>query len=246
MKAFLEMPYDDCHTITNQNRGKKNMCRMIMGRSETLAGKFYSGDGQQEVRVHLEWEEEFEGRVLRISGGAAEVLLNDGIEVTIPLWTFYVEQPCGECDGFIDYTLRTLPAPDPRDGTSEEELEMAREMTARIIAWEGKRVLGVIWFGSRVRGTHESDSDCNLLVIARDPVEDWVEEGNRLTNDLKEYYSIWPNVCFYSASFFTFCMAEEGRYIGPEAVRTGITLYRDTSGEESPLTLVPSSLSSPS
>lgn len=208
------------------------MCRLIMDRTEVVFGRLPGGKAHRELKLRFEIDAELEVIVLQVSKKEADLVLRDGTEVILPLTSIHVEQACGDCDGFAAFASEALPASEPREGTIDEELERARGMVERILASEGERVLGVIWFGSRVRGTHESDSDCDLLVIARDPVEDWIGEGDRLTNDLKRHYPIRPDVHVYSASFFATCMAEDGLYLGHEAVRTGITLYRGASDEE--------------
>jgi uncharacterized protein len=42
------------------------------------------------------------------------------------------------------------------------------------------RIVAIYLYGSRVKGTARPRSDWDVVVVLRDPVDDWIEEGLRL------------------------------------------------------------------
>ena len=60
-------------------------------------------------------------------------------------------------------------------GDIDEEVlrSSLRELDRRLKAKFGERYLKLILFGSRARGDHQPDSDADVAIVMRDPIEDW-------------------------------------------------------------------------
>jgi predicted nucleotidyltransferase len=65
---------------------------------------------------------------------------------------------------------------------TEQDLKIAREIARRVLSSAGDRVLKVFLHGSRAAGTARCTSDFDILVVMRDPVDDWVAESMRLAD----------------------------------------------------------------
>ena len=63
----------------------------------------------------------------------------------------------------------TPPAPQVRD-----------EIRRRLLDVAGDRIVAVYLHGSRAKGTARPRSDWDVVVVLRDPVDDWIDEGLRL------------------------------------------------------------------
>ncbi len=60
-------------------------------------------------------------------------------------------------------------------GDIDEEVlrSSLRELDRRLKAKFGERYSKLILFGSRARGDHQPDSDADVAIVMRDPIEDW-------------------------------------------------------------------------
>ena len=54
------------------------------------------------------------------------------------------------------------------------------EIRRRLLDAVGDRIVAVYLHGSRVKGTARPRSDWDVVVVLRDPVDDWIDEGLRL------------------------------------------------------------------
>jgi predicted nucleotidyltransferase len=64
---------------------------------------------------------------------------------------------------------------------SERDLRTAREIRDRILRAGGDAVERIVFHGSRAAGRARAGSDFDILVVLRDPVEDWMGESLRFT-----------------------------------------------------------------
>jgi hypothetical protein len=80
---------------------------------------------------------------------------------------------------------------------SEEDLRSARQICERVLEAERDRVSRVLFHGSRVSGRPRRTSDFDILVVVRDPVEDWVADSLRLLTCSTT--SPGPSTCKFSA-----------------------------------------------
>ena len=73
---------------------------------------------------------------------------------------------------------------------SEEDLRSARQICERVLEAESGRVSRVLFHGSRVSGRPRRTSDFDILVVVRDPVDDWVADSLRLSDLFNDFP--WP------------------------------------------------------
>lgn len=58
--------------------------------------------------------------------------------------------------------------------------ETADEIRRLLLGAAGDRVVAIILHGSRATGAARTRSDWDIVVVLRDPVDDWIDEGLRL------------------------------------------------------------------
>lgn len=109
---------------------------------------------------------------------------------------------------------------------SEHDLSVAREITDRLLAAAGSRVRRVFLHGSRAAGKARPTSDFDVLVVVRDPVEDWVSESMRLTDLFNGFR--WPvDVQTFGETEFEASRTVPGTLAYPASTR-GVLLYADS------------------
>jgi predicted nucleotidyltransferase len=118
---------------------------------------------------------------------------------------------------------------------AEHDLQIAREITRRVLSASGDRVLKVILHGSRATGEARRTSDYDILVVMRDPVDDWVSESMRLT----DLFNVSPwsvDLQVFGETEFEECRTVPGTLPCPASTR-GISLHRSADWIEPPVRL---------
>lgn len=104
--------------------------------------------------------------------------------------------------------------------TSKIETSLAERLRDLL----GNRLLRVILYGSRARGTERPNSDFDLLVVERDPVPDPLGEEERLERILAASYASFVDVYVMGEAEFERTRDLVGGIAYP-ATREGILLY---------------------
>lgn len=110
---------------------------------------------------------------------------------------------------------------------SERDLDAANQIRDRILEAEPGRVSRILFHGSRVNGRPRESSDFDILIVMRDPVDDWVSESMKLTGLFND--SPWlVDVHVYGEAEFEVSSAVPGTLAYPAATR-GMVLHRESS-----------------
>ena len=106
---------------------------------------------------------------------------------------------------------------------SEQDLAAARQICARVLEAERERVSRVLFHGSRVSGRPRRTSDFDILVVVRDPVEDWMADSLRLAELFNDFP--WPvDVQVFGEAEYDACVSIPGTLPYPASQR-GLVLY---------------------
>ncbi len=106
---------------------------------------------------------------------------------------------------------------------SADDLRAARQICDKVLVAERDRVLRILFHGSRVSGRARPTSDFDILVVVRDPVDDWVAESLRLSDLFNDFR--WPvDVHVFGAAEYDACMSVAGTLPYPASTR-GVVLY---------------------
>jgi predicted nucleotidyltransferase len=103
------------------------------------------------------------------------------------------------------------------------DLKLANKIKNRILGAAGNSVQRILLHGSRVSGRARLDSDYDVLVVMRDPVEDCVREALRLS----ELFVDFPqpvDIQVWGEEEFEECRAVPATVAYP-ADRHGVVLY---------------------
>lgn len=113
--------------------------------------------------------------------------------------------------------------PDAAIRCSQQDLDAANQIRDRVLAVSDGRVSRILFHGSRVNGRARPSSDFDILVIMRDPVDDWVAESMKLTDLFNDFP--WPvDVQVYGEADFDASSTVPGTLAHPASTR-GVTLY---------------------
>jgi predicted nucleotidyltransferase len=106
---------------------------------------------------------------------------------------------------------------------SDGDLAAARQICARVLEAERGRVSRVLFHGSRVSGRPRRTSDFDILVVVRDPVDDWMADSLRLANLFNDFP--WPvDVQVFGEAEYNACVSVPGTLPYPASQR-GLVLY---------------------
>jgi predicted nucleotidyltransferase len=106
---------------------------------------------------------------------------------------------------------------------SEEDLSAARQICQRVLDTERDRVSRIVFHGSRVSGRPRRTSDFDILVVVRDPVDDWVADSLRLCDLFNDFP--WPvDVQVFGETEYNASVAVPGTLAYPASTR-GVVLY---------------------
>lgn len=111
---------------------------------------------------------------------------------------------------------------------TKQDLQAAQEITDRILEAAGDAVERILFYGSRVSGRPRTSSDYDILVVVRDPVEDWVEASLQLS-DLFTGFERPVDVQVFGKLEFEESRPVAGTVAYP-ADRDGMLLYAKPSG----------------
>lgn len=106
---------------------------------------------------------------------------------------------------------------------AEQDLQIAREIAHTVLSAAGDRVRKVILHGSRATGKARRTSDFDILVVMKDPVEDWVAESMRLA-DLFNVSPWHVDLQVFGEAEFEECRTVPGTLPHPASTR-GVSLY---------------------
>ncbi|HEY0152975.1 MAG TPA: nucleotidyltransferase domain-containing protein [Longimicrobium sp.] len=105
----------------------------------------------------------------------------------------------------------------------EEDLRSARQICERVLEAESDRVARILFHGSRVSGRPRGTSDFDILVVVRDPVDDWVADSLRLSELFNDFP--WPvDVQVFGETEFNASVSVPGTLAYPAYTR-GVVLY---------------------
>jgi predicted nucleotidyltransferase len=112
---------------------------------------------------------------------------------------------------------------DSTPGCSEEDLAAARQICARVLDAERERVSRVLFHGSRVSGRPRRTSDFDILLVVRDPVDDWMAHSLRLADLFNDFP--WPvDVQVFGEAEYDACVSVPGTLPFSTSLR-GLVLY---------------------
>ena len=106
---------------------------------------------------------------------------------------------------------------------TEHDLVTARRIGDIIVEAAGDAVQRIVFYGSRVTGRARPSSDFDILVVLRDPIDDWLESSLRLADLFNGFERLVDVQVFGEAEY------EESRPVAGTvaypADRHGIVLY---------------------
>jgi predicted nucleotidyltransferase len=106
---------------------------------------------------------------------------------------------------------------------SEEDLHAARQICEKVLEAERDRVSRILFHGSRVSGRPRRTSDFDILVVVRDPVDDWMADSLRLSDLFNDFP--WPvDVQVFGEKEYNASVTVPGTLAYPASTR-GVVLY---------------------
>jgi predicted nucleotidyltransferase len=111
---------------------------------------------------------------------------------------------------------------------SERDLRIAHEIAATVLAAAEDRVVKLYLHGSRASQTARPTSDFDILVVMKDPVENWIAESMRLTDLFNDFP--WPvDIQAFGETEFEELREVPGTLPYP-AITRGVLLYDEPVG----------------
>jgi len=107
--------------------------------------------------------------------------------------------------------------------TQVNDLAAAHRIKERILEAAGPSVHRIVFHGSRASGKARTNSDYDILVVLRDPVDDWMQES-RCFSDLFVDFDHPVDVQVFGAEEFEECRPVPATIAFP-ADRFGVVLY---------------------
>ena len=109
----------------------------------------------------------------------------------------------------------------------EEDLNTAHRIKDQVLAASDGRVSRIVFHGSRANGRPRKSSDFDILIVVRDPVEDWVAESMKFTDLFNDFP--WPvDVQVYGEADYEASCTVPGTLAHPAFTR-GLILYERES-----------------